>query len=144
MNIYLKKGIDDLKFGMKRHEVEQMIGKPDRVIKDPDNDNELIWEYNDLKLRITFYNDENGRLGYFQSSNSDLTINDHKIIDEKVEDAMSHIDPGPGSWKKEDFVLFTTYFNEENWLTLNVEYERVTFLELGVSYKDEEDYDWPE
>lgn len=143
MKIYLKKGIGNIKFGMNRSEVEKIIEKPDRSIMDPEDVNELIWEYNDLKLRLTFYQNEGGRLGYIRSSNSKLTIADHKIIDKNVDEIIKLIDPNSESWEKEEYDLFTTYFNDSNWLTLNATYERVSDLELGVPFKNDEEYDWP-
>ena len=143
MNIHLKQGIDKLRFGMTRPEVERIFGKPRQELIDSDDENELIWEYTDKKIRLTFYQNQAGRLGYIRSSNSSLTLNDLKIIDKKIEDVKGQIDSNPESWEKEDYESFCTYFHENNWLTLNVEYERVTDIELGVPFKNEDEYDWP-
>ncbi|MEQ8417385.1 MAG: hypothetical protein RIE86_26870 [Imperialibacter sp.] len=144
MKIHLKKGIDKLRFGMTPSDVENFFGKPSRELIDSDDENELIWEYADQKLRLTFYQNEGDRLGYMRSSNSNLTINGFKIIDNKIEDVKSQIDSNPESWEEEDYDSFNTYFLESAWLTLNVEYERVTDIELGVPFKNEDEYDWPQ
>jgi len=89
MEIYLKQGIDELRFGMTRPEIEKVLGKPSRELSDSDNENELIWEYSDKNLRLTFYQNEANRLGYIRSSNPNLTLNDFKIIDEKIENVIS-------------------------------------------------------
>lgn len=89
MEIYLKQGIDELRFGMTRPEIEKVLGKPSRELSDSDNENELIWEYSDKKLRLTFYQNEANRLGYIRSSNPNLTLNDFNIIDEKIENVIS-------------------------------------------------------
>jgi len=144
MKIHLKQGLDNLRFGMTRPEVEELVGKPNRELIDSDDDTELIWEYTDQKLRLTFYQSEADRLGYIRSSNSNLTLNDVKVIDERITDVKNHIDSNPEMWFMEDYDSFSTYFIERYWLILNVEYERVTNIEFGVPFKNEDEYDWPE
>lgn len=61
----------------------------------------------------------------------------------KIEDVKSQIDSNSESWEKEEYDSFNIYFLESDWLTLNVEYERVTDIELGVPFKNEDEYDWP-
>ncbi len=143
MIVQLKIGIDNLKFGMTRPEVEEIIGRPNRQLIDSIDDNELIWEYTDLKLRLTFYQNEADRLGYIRSSNVNLQINDSKIIDCKIVDLQNIIAPKSESWEREEYDLFSTYFHKQNWLTLNVEYERITSIELGVPFKNDDEYEWP-
>ena len=143
MKIHLKQGIDKLRFGMTRPEVEKIFAKPNCELIDSENENELILEYSDKKLRLTFYQNEAVRLGYIRCSNSNLTIKDFKIIGKKIEDVKNQIDSNPQSWKKEDYDTFRTYFHESSWLTLNEEYERVTDIEIGVPFKNEDEYDWP-
>ncbi len=128
---------------MPRPEVEKIFGKPNRELIDSDDQNELIWEYSDKKLWLTFYQNEADRLGYLRSSNSGLTINDIKIIDKKIDDVINQLDTKSELWEIEDYDTFRTYFLESNWLTLNVEYERVTDIELGLPFKNEDEYDWP-
>lgn len=141
MTIYLKKGIDNIRFGMNQLEVKAIIGAPDRLIVKPEVQNELTSEYDSLKLRLTFY--ENDKLGYIRSSNANLTIGGHKIIDQKIDEVRDKINLASNFWEKEEYDFFTTYFNESNWLTLNVEYGSVTGIELGVPFKNDEAYDWP-
>jgi len=72
-------GIGNLKFGMKITEVENILGKPDIERIDKDNENRLILVFNNQKLRLTFYESENRRLGYIETSNPNLTFNGIKI-----------------------------------------------------------------
>lgn len=143
MKIHLKQGIDKLRFGMKPVEVEGLFGKPNREFVDSDDDNDLIWEYTERNIRLTFYKNEALRLGYIRSSNPALTLNDSRIIDEKIEVLKLQIDSKPEAWELEDYDTFTSYFLESKWLILNVEYERVSDLELGVPINNKGDYDWP-
>ena len=56
MKINLKNGIDKLIFGMKQNDVTAIYGKPDRNYKDEDDN--VIFAYNALKMRLTFYVEE--------------------------------------------------------------------------------------
>ena len=61
MKVNSKSGIDKLLFGMKQKDVEVLYGKPNKQFKDEDEN--IIYLYNALKLRLTFYEDEAFRLG---------------------------------------------------------------------------------
>ena len=57
---------------MKQKNVEAIYGKPDKQFKDEDKN--IILVYNKFKWRLTFYEDEDFRLGYIISSNPELTL----------------------------------------------------------------------
>lgn len=143
MNIYTKIGIGHLKFGMAQGEVVRLLGKPNKTITPSDDEYELIWEYVDLKLRLSFYQNENARLAYIRSSNPHLNINGFKLIDRDIQEVKDHIDTRVDAWEQDNYDFFTTYFHEEYWLTLSVEYEKITSIELGVTFKNENEYNWP-
>jgi len=143
MEIHLQKGIGAVRFGMTRAEVEKVIGKPDVEKLDSEDPNELIWEYNDLKLRLTFYENENYRMVYIRGSHSDISLNKHHFIDHKIEAVLSEIDSELDAWEVEDQDLFTAYFNEKNWFSFNVEYQRITDFEMGVPLDIAGESLWP-
>lgn len=82
MKINLKHGIDKLLFGMKQKDVEAIYGKPDRNYKDEDDNQILV--YNTLKSRLTFYQEEDFKLGYIVASGSDLELFGNTIIGKKI------------------------------------------------------------
>ena len=82
MKINPKIGIDQLIFGMKQKDVENIYGKPTKHFKDEDQN--IIYLYNDKKLRLTFYEDEEFRLGYIISSSSKLELFETKVINEPI------------------------------------------------------------
>ena len=69
MKINLKNGIDKLLFGMKQNDVVALYGKPNRNYQDEDDN--VIFAYNTLKMRLTFYQEEDLKLGYIVASSSD-------------------------------------------------------------------------
>ncbi len=141
MEVKLKFGIDQLLFGMKQADVKKLYGEPDKQFKDDDKN--IIFVYNQLQLRLTFYDDEDLRLGYIISSNPRLTINDKVVINETVEEVKKQLEVNKiKSWEKEDFDLTENHINEENWLILQSEFARIIKVEIGAVIKNEEDFDW--
>ena len=141
MEVKLKFGIDQLLFGMKQVDVKKLYGEPDKYFKDEDKN--VILVYNQLQLRLTFYDDEDLRLGYIISSNPSLTINDKIVINQTAEEVKKQLEAHKiKSWEKEDFDLAENHFNEENWLILQSEFGRIIKVEIGAIIKNEDDFDW--
>ncbi len=141
MQVKLKFGIDQLLFGMKQADVKKLYGEPDKHFKDEDKN--VILVYNQLQLRLTFYDDEDLRLGYIISSNPSLTINDKIVINQTAEEVKKQLEVNKiKSWEKEDFDLTENHFNEENWLILQSEFGRIIKVEIGAIIKNEDDFDW--
>lgn len=138
MIINLKNGIDKLLFGMKQKDVEQLYGQPSKKFEDEEGNQ--IFLYYDKKLRLTFYADEDFKLGYIISSNPDVTIFNHKLIGRNIEDVKSEL-PFK-SWEVEDFDSTENHFNESNWLILQSEYNEIIHVEIGAIIKDNDEFDW--
>lgn len=142
MNINLKSGIDKLLFGMKEKDVKALYGEPDKTYKDDDKNN--IWLYNSAMLRLTFYADEDFRLGYIIASNPGLELFGTKVIGQewKATEKLTADNKVKG-FEKENFDTYENYFNEDNWVIFQVEFGKVVKVELGatINLKDDE-FDW--
>lgn len=138
MKLNPKNGIDSLLFGMKQQDVTALYGAPDKKFEDDDNN--IIFLYNQHKLRLTFYEDEDFRLGYIITSNENATLLDKKVIGCNVKSLIT--DLPFKSWEKEDFDSTENHFNESNWLTLQSEFDVVIRIELGAIIKDNDEFDW--
>ena len=139
-----KIGIDNIKFGMTLTNITEILGEPDRKKIDDDDDNSLLWEFNALKIRLTFYKNEDGRFGYLRTMNPNLVFNEHKIIRSKIEFVKKEIfGKIVSEWEIDEYDFFTTHFNEEYWLTLHEEYGVVSKIEMGTPFKNHEEYYWP-
>lgn len=123
---------------MKQKDVEMLYGKPDKKFEDEDGNQ--IYLYNDKKLRLTFYADEDFKLGYIISSNPEITILDKKIIGRNVDEIKN--DLPFKSWEVETFDSTENHFNESNWLILQTEYNEVIRVEIGAIIKDNDEFDW--
>ncbi|WP_291129171.1 hypothetical protein [Flavobacterium sp. UBA7682] len=138
MIINPKNGVDQLLFGMKQNHVEAIYGKPSKQFKD-DDDN-VIYLYNDKKFRLTFYEDEAFRLGYIITSNMEATLLGKAVIGKNVAEIKN--DLPFKTWEVEDFDSTENHFNESNWLILQSEYDAIIRVEVGAIIKDTDEFDW--
>jgi hypothetical protein len=141
MQIKPKFGVDQLLFGMKQTDVKNIYGNPDKQFTDDDQN--IIYVYNQQKIRLTFYEDEDFRLGYIIVSHPELTLFNQKIIGRKVSDVQNELETqGFKSWEKEDFDLAENHFNEDHWLILQSEFEQIAKVEIGAIIKNQDEFDW--
>jgi hypothetical protein len=138
MVINLKNGIDELLFGMKQKDVEALYGRPDKQYKDEDGN--IICLYNQQKWSLTFYEDEEYRLGYIICSHPEITILDKKVIGRNIDEVKGEL-PFK-SWGKEAVDIMEQHFNESNWLILQTEYNDITRVEIGAIINDKDEFDW--
>jgi hypothetical protein len=141
MKINLKHGIDQLVFGMKQNDVIAIYGKPNRNYKDEDDN--VIFSYNTLKMRLTFYKDEDFKLGYIVASSSEMKLFENKVIGKKISDVKSQLTTkGITKFTQEEFDTFENYFNEENWIIFQTEFDEVVKFEIGAIINDKDEFDW--
>ena len=142
MEIKLKFGIDKLLFGMQQKDVEAIYGKPNMQYKD-DEEN-IVYVYNAHKMRLTFYEDEELRLGYITSTNENLELFGSKVIGKEWNEVKSLLEQNKLTQFEAEVVDGTeNYFFENNWLFVNVDYGTVFKLEIGAIFTDnEDDFDW--
>lgn len=141
MKINLKSGIEQLLFGMKQNDVTTIYGKPDRNYKDEDDN--VILVYNKLKMRLTFYQEEELRLGYIVASSPKLELFGNLIIDKPIASVKKELAAkGLTKFTQEEFDTFENYFNEENWFILQTEFEEVVKFEIGAIINQKDEFDW--
>ena len=141
MKINLKSGIEQLLFGMKQNDVTALYGKPDSNYKDEDDN--VILVYNKLKMRLTFYQEEDLRLGYIVASSPKLELFGNLIIDKPIASVKKELAAkGITKFTQEEFDTFENYFNEENWFILQTEFEEVVKFEIGAIINQKDEFDW--
>jgi hypothetical protein len=141
MKINLKSGIDKLIFGMKQKDVTAIYGKPDRNYKDEEDN--VIFAYNPLKIRLTFYKEEDFKLGYIVASSPELELFGNKIINRSITEVKKELTKkGLAKFTQEEFDTFENYFNEENWIIFQTEFDEVVKFEIGAIINDKDEFDW--
>lgn len=129
MIISPKRGVDNILFGMKQKDVIETIGMPNKKFEDEEQNIVLI--YNHHKLILTFYEEEDFRLGYIVCSNADAMLFDTHIIGASTADISKNIKQIK-NWETEDFDTFIHHFNEESWLILVSEFDIISKIEIGA------------
>lgn len=142
MEIKLKYGIDNLLFGMKEQDVTKILGKPDTQYKDEEEN--VVFMYNTRKLRLTFYKEEDFRLGYMTTSNPVVKLFNTTLIGKNWSEIYPVLEKNKiKSFESDTVEGVVSYFNEENWLFFHVDYNEIVKIELGAVFKEkEDDFDW--
>ena len=141
MKINLKNGIDKLLFGMKQKDVTAIYGKPDRNYKDEDDN--VILVYNALKMRLTFYKEEDFKLGYIVASSPELQLFGNIVLNRNINEVKKELAAkGITKFTQEEFDTFENYFNEDNWIILQTEFDEVVKFEIGAIINDKDEFDW--
>ncbi|MDI1255195.1 MAG: hypothetical protein PSV16_03760 [Flavobacterium sp.] len=141
MKINPKIGIDQLVFGMRQEDVTAIYGMPDKLYKDEEEN--LVLLYNSKKLRLTFYVEEDFKLGYIIGSDVNLKIFSQQIIGVGSAAAKEMLaQNGLKKWTLEAFDSYENYFNEDNWIILQTEFGEVVKFEIGAIINDKDEFDW--
>ena len=141
MELKLRSGIDELLFGASIKSVEKTLGKYDE--KYTDEDGNIKYQYNKLKLTLTFYKEADFKLAYINCSSEELEIFGRKLIGKNIDEVLSFLEEnGNMEFDYENYDSFATNTNEENWLVLNEEYGEVNEVEIGVIINDDDEYEW--
>lgn len=142
LNLKLRIGIGDLKFGQSQAAVKELLGDPDKIFVSANNDDHLVWEFNQDKLRLTFYPSEGNKLGYITCKNNELLYKQKPLISNQSSSVLGVIFEGL-EWETDDYEQFSVYFNEEYWFSMHAEFGAITQVELGVPFLNDNEYDWP-
>ncbi len=136
------KGLGDLKFGMLPATVVSILGQPDRIFEADGEEDEFIYQYNELRTMCTFYKHENERLGYIRSSNPAITFAGELLLDQPIKQMLEGPLQQIKGWQMEKYDFFDTCLNEKNWIVLNIEYDRITDIEIGMPLDGDDVYVW--
>ena len=141
MEIKLKYGIDNLLFGMKEQDVTKILGKPDTQYKDEEEN--VVFMYNARKLRLIFYKEEDFKLGYITTTNPDVKLVNTLIIGKNWSEVYPVLEKNKvKSFETDTSEGMMSYFNEENWLFIHVDYNEIVKIEVGAVFSDKDEFDW--
>jgi hypothetical protein len=141
MEIKLKYGIDNLLFGMKEQDVTKVLGKPDTQYKDEEEN--VVFMYNARKLRLIFYKEEDFKLGYVTTTNPVVKLLNTLIIGKNWSEVYPVLEKNKvKSFETDTSEGMMSYFNEENWLFIHVDYNEIVKIEVGAVFSDKDEFDW--
>ena len=141
MEIKLKYGIDNLLFGMKEQDVTKILGKPDAQYKDEEEN--VVFMYNARKLRLIFYKEEDFKLGYITTTNPVVKLFNTNIIGKNWSEVYPVLEKNKvKSFETDTSEGMMSYFNEENWLFIHVDYNEIVKIEVGAVFSHKDEFDW--
>jgi|GEM_PF-2507236 len=152
MDVRVGNGIGNLVFGMSEANIVLLLGKPNRIVIQDENeysdDPQKLLTYNNNKLRPTLYKDKHkaDRLGRICRANSNVTYKGKEILGLPISEAINSVfETYFDNWEIEHYDFFDTYFRESQWIELRVKYDTIVEIELGILYtgKNKDEYDWP-
>jgi len=153
-NIIAGSGLDGIKFGMKRKEVEKLLGKPDEIDPSEDSDdgedeskNEL-WHYDEIELSALFDEEFEWRLISLAVSSPDYLLNGESLVGitlEELQKKMNAMDLGElfldDELETEDGVQM--YGVEDAGVYFWVQDGTVTEIQWGPELDEEDVVIWP-
>jgi hypothetical protein len=92
---------------------------------------------------LTFYEEEDLKLGYIVASSDNLEVFGFKLIGRNIADVKKDLAAkGITKFTQETFDTFENYFNEDNWFILQTEFNEVVKFEIGAIINSKDEFDW--
>lgn len=142
-------GIGNLRFGLRRPDVQKLLGEPDEIEPIEDQDNLEYWHYDTLGLSLAFDAEERMRLSTIVCANDEAQLYGEKLIGmgrDRIVDLLRK--------KGHKNLSFTEDFDDGDKLE-TVEADdvemlfwlregQVTEIQFGPFFLDEETINWPQ
>jgi hypothetical protein len=126
---------------MKEKDVKALYGEPSRTFKDDEAN--TIYLYDNKKLRLTFYADEDFKLGYIIATHPDLELFSGKVIGQNWDTLRTKLkDTAIATFEIENFDSEDHFFNEANWIIFRVEFNEVIRVEIGAAINAKDEFVW--
>lgn len=147
-------GLGEIKFGMSREEVEQLLGKPDfheiTSYSDELDEKSDSWEYHGLRLDLSFEEAEEWRLVIISVSSDDYILNNKQLVGSDMEELMAELTElditdieveDLSTEENPDHILVSS---EEHGINFWVSEDVVEEIQWGPFFVDDETIAWPE
>jgi len=142
LKITLGCGIELVSFGATETEILLSLGEPDKAYFTDGECKRL--QYNKLLLELSLEPDNDNRLGWLEVHNPEVELFGSKLIGKSfaqveviLKDKLSE------SQTIEDYGSFISVTYDDLWLELNFEFDRLTNINFGVLYGDNDTVLWP-
>lgn len=143
--IKIKKGLDELKFGMTMEEIKRILGEPDEV-EEAYEDSVILWNYWDPGLCIFFNTDEDNKCEAIETDNPEVLLfgnkvfdlNEKEIIELFAQFKFTDVETEVEEWGEKRVSICDAavdmYFDKDELVSIN----------WGVEYSDDEKIIWPD
>ena len=142
MEIMIGAGIGELLFGFKEDEARKVLGLEDKRYETDSG----CWrlQFNAAMLELSFEPDNGGLLGWIEVHNNKAKLFGRLLVGEPRQTVLDLVEAELGQPSEcKDYGSFDTAFYEEQWLELHFKFGRLSNLNLGVLYGDDDEPIWP-
>lgn len=141
-------GIDQIKFGMLKADVEKVLGKPDEIDKELYGENEEAvlesWHYDELDLSLGFDEDEDWKLITVAVSDSKYTLKDKALVGLKISEIIDVLNAmGYDEIELEEDEEISVLYLDDQSMKIWLENQVVTEVQWGPLFQDEDTIAWP-
>lgn len=142
MKIELGKGIDQLRFGMDEASVIEHFGEADKNYTEESGDRCMAYYEQNLALR--FDREFSYRLTWVECHNTSAEFLGTKPF-EIPSDSLTYLVEQRSAEEPEVFEMgwLTTLFYQDDWLELQFQFGKLSALNFGVFFGDQDDPHWP-
>jgi len=142
MNILIGYGISPFYFGITEEEAITLQGNPSKKYQDEFEDIHVL--YNELEITLKFEKDKNFRLGWIETSNTNLSFPEFSPWDMSQVDIITRLTQIVGELPHvEDYGSYQSITFNNAWLELQFVYDKLKQINFGVLSKDDKPV-WPE
>jgi hypothetical protein len=143
MQIQIGKGIDNILFGMNEDELINLLGTPDKIVVDDDQESKDLYYYN-LKLGLKIEPLNDNRLGWIEILNKGASwgnINpwelDREVLLELLSKSLGE------TFELDDYGRMESYSFNKNWVELQYQFGELSSFNFGVLYGEDDEPLWP-
>jgi hypothetical protein len=141
MNIEIGIGIANIKFGMKKSKIIELLGNPDRIVNLREDGEEFL--YNSLKMKLFFSNEDDDRLYSIEIYKKDDTFLNTKVIGLSVEEFLSFMKSnGYSEYEIDNFDYFDTIYFDSCNTSFTIEFNEITSFEFSPLFKNDDEIIW--
>ena len=142
LNISLGCGIEVISFGSTEDDALKLLGEADKVYFTDGECKRL--QYNELLIELSFEPDNENRLGWLEVHNPKVELFGFKLIGKSFAEVDVILkDKLNESPTIEDYGSFISVTYDDQWLELHFEFDRLTNINFGVLYADNDIVLWP-
>jgi len=135
MIIEINKGMDKLLFGMTIGEIEEVLGKPDKINTEELSDYEVYY-YNRIYTKLKFYNKNESRLKTIETYNKEISLLGQKIANKPKQEVIKLLNDNNipyTSFELNDYGDFDTIFVKQFYMTIAFMFDKVVSVEFSIT-----------
>ncbi len=142
MEIMIGAGIGKVLFGFTEATAREILGLEDKLYETDSGCRRL--QFNEAMLELSFEPDNGGLLGWPEVHNPNAKLFGHLWVGQPRQAVLDLLEAYLGKPSEyEDYGSFDTVFYEDQWLELHFKFGRLTNLNLGVLYGEDDEPIWP-